>query len=145
MTRKIVLASFVALGIIASAPLPQRCAVAATRADASDAPTVVHVPVDRLRSGDDFVVEATVSGKRPIARVVVAYHVGDRYSDVPLQRSGAGIYRGRIPAARLGRSFRYIIFATDEGGRATSWPAPPVRTSEPPGHLVTVSDREEKR
>jgi len=106
---------------------------------AGDAPTISHVAVDRLRPGEDFVVEATVNSTRPIARVVVAYQAGDRFVDVPLRPSGAGLYRERIPAARLGASFRYIIFATDDGGRTSTWPPPPANASEPRGHLVTVS------
>jgi hypothetical protein len=133
-------ASVVVFAVIASAPVPLRRAVSETPAATGDGPAITHAPVSRLRSGKDFIVEATVSGTRPIARVVVAYQAGDRYSDVPLQRSGGTSYSARIPAARLGRSFRYIIFATDEGGRASAWPAPPVRTSEPPGQLVTVFD-----
>jgi hypothetical protein len=94
------------------------CSVRLTLA-AGDAPVISHVPVNTLRSGEDFVVEATVSSRRPIARV--------------------GMYRQRIPAARLGGSFRYIIFATDDGGRTSTWPAPPAAANEPRGHLVTLS------
>jgi hypothetical protein len=108
-------------------------------AQANDAPTIAHVAVSALRPGEDFIVEATISSRRPIARVVVAYQAGDRFSDVPMQPSGAGMYRQRIPAARLGGSFRYIIFATDDGGRTTTWPPPPAAANEPRGHLVTLS------
>jgi hypothetical protein len=109
---------------------------------AADAPSITHVPVTRVRSGEDFVVEARVSGTRPIARVMIAYHAGDRFGGVPLQRTDSGVYRARVSAARLGRTsqFRYIIFATDEGGRASTWPPAPSRAGEPPGQLVTVSD-----
>jgi len=110
------------------------CAAAVT-----DAPSISHTAVDHLRPGEDFVVEATVDSTRPIARVVVAYQAGDRFVDVPLRPSGAGVYRERIAAARLGASIRYIIFATDDGGRTSTWPPPPANPSEPRGHLVTVS------
>ena len=40
---------------------------------AADAPTIVHVPVDRLRPAEDLVVEANVTGPRPIVRVSVSY------------------------------------------------------------------------
>jgi hypothetical protein len=116
----------------------QYCSMAVTLA-APDAPTISHVAVDNLRPGEDFVVEATVDSTRPIARVVVAYQAGDRFVDVPLRPSGAGVYRERIAAARLGASIRYIIFATDDGGRTSTWPPPPANPSEPRGHLVTVS------
>jgi hypothetical protein len=115
--------------------LPYRPVVVA----APDAPTISHVAVDNLRPGEDFVVEATVDSTRPIARVVIAYQAGDRFVDVPLRPSGAGVYRERIAAARLGASIRYIIFATDDGGRTSTWPPPPANPSEPRGHLVTVS------
>jgi hypothetical protein len=108
----------------------------------ADVPTIAHMPVTRVRAGEDFVVEARVSGTRPIARVMIAYHAGDRFGGVPLQRTDSGVYRARVSAARLGRTsqFRYIIFATDEGGRASTWPPAPSRAGEPPGQLVIVSD-----
>jgi DNA-binding beta-propeller fold protein YncE len=99
-----------------------------------EAPTIAHAGIDRLARGEDLVVEATVTGPRPIARVSFAYQIGDRFGDVALARSAGSIWRARIPAVRFGRSFTYIIHATDEGGRASAWPG------EAAGHAVTVSE-----
>jgi DNA-binding beta-propeller fold protein YncE len=88
-----------------------------------DAPAIAHVPVDRLRPGEDLIVEAQVSGPRPIARVTISYQVADRFGDTALERSGPATWRGRVPATRLGRGFAYIIHASDEGGRVSTWPS----------------------
>ncbi len=53
---------------------------------AVDAPAIVHVPVDRLRPGEDLVVEANVTGPRPIVRVSVSYQVGERLDHVQPRR-----------------------------------------------------------
>ena len=105
----------------------------------SDAPAIVHAPVDRLRPGDDLVVEATVSGPRPIARVSVSFQVGDRFADVALERTAPSTWRGRVAAARLGRGVTYIIHASDEGGRVATWPTPP-SASRAPGHRVSIDE-----
>ena len=105
---------------------------------AVDAPAIVHVPVDRLRPGEDLVVEANVTGPRPIVRVSVSYQVGERFGDTALERSGPATWRARVPAARLGRSFTYIVHASDEGGRASTWPSV---TSGAPAQRVVVSDQ----
>src|SRR5438094_5195050 len=59
---------------------------------AVDAPAIVHVPVDRLRPGEDLVVEANVTGPRPIVRVSVGkmlHRVEVRgYSQGPVKRHG---------------------------------------------------------
>jgi hypothetical protein len=111
------------------------------RPDVSDgAPQIAHVPVRRLRPGEDMVVEATVSAARPIARVQFAYRVGDRFGDVPLERTGPFAFRARVPATRFGASFSYIIHASDETGRTATWPAP---SAIAPGQAVVVSDDEE--
>ncbi len=110
---------------------------ASLRPGMADAPTIAHVPIDRLGPGQDLIVEATVSGPRPIARVSLSFQVGDRFADIALERTGASAWRGRVPAARLGRDFAYIIHASDEGGRVTTWPS---ATSGSPGYRVTVSD-----
>jgi hypothetical protein len=119
------------LALLSAAPLA---------APAADLPTIAHVPVDTIRAGDDLVVEATVHGTRPIARVLIAYYGADRFGDTALENTAPFTYRARIPTARLGRSFTYIIHANDEGGRSTIWPP-----SGPgaPGHRVTVVAREE--
>ena len=89
-----------------------------------DAPVIGHTGIDRLAKGQDLVVEATVTGPRPIARVSIAFQLGDRFGDVALARSGSSsTWRGRVPGARLDRNFSYIIHATDQGGRASTWPA----------------------
>jgi DNA-binding beta-propeller fold protein YncE len=103
----------------------------------ADAPAIVHVPVDRLRPGEDFVVEATVSGPRSIVRVSVSFQAAGRFADAALERTGPSTWRARVPAARLGGDFAYIIHASDEGGRVSTWPSV---TSGAPGHRVTVSD-----
>jgi DNA-binding beta-propeller fold protein YncE len=105
---------------------------------AADAPTIVHVAIDRLSPGEDLVVEANVTGPRPIVRVSVSYQVGDRFGDTALERSGPGTWRARVPAARLGRSFTYIVHASDEGGRASTWPNV---TSGAPAQRVVVTDQ----
>jgi DNA-binding beta-propeller fold protein YncE len=98
------------------------------------APTIVHTGVDRLAKGEDLVVEATVTGSRPIARVRLSYQVGERFGDVALARSGASSWGARISASRFNGNFSYIIHATDEGGRAATWPASPA------GHAVMLTD-----
>jgi DNA-binding beta-propeller fold protein YncE len=102
----------------------------------ADAPSIVHVGVDRLRAGEDLVVEATVTGARPIARVSVSSQVGDRFGDTAFERAGPATWRARVPGARLDRDFAYIIHASDEGGRVSTWPSV---ASGAPGHRVTVA------
>jgi DNA-binding beta-propeller fold protein YncE len=104
---------------------------------AADAPAIVHGPVDRLRPGEDLVVEANVTGPRPIARVSVSYQVGDRFGDTALERSGPATWRARVPATRLGRTFAYIVHASDEGGRVSTWPK---AASGAPAQRVVVTD-----
>jgi DNA-binding beta-propeller fold protein YncE len=115
------------LFLLVAFPVPQS-------AQRDDGPAIAHVAVDRLVKGQDLVVEATVTGPRPIARVSFAYQMGERFGDVALTRSDGSTWQARIPAARFGRSFTYIIHATDDGGRAAAWPG------EPGGHAVTVTD-----
>lgn len=101
---------------------------------APDGPAITHTGIERLAAGEDLLVEATVTGPRPIARVTFAYRVDDRFGDVALTMVGPSTWRARVPAARFGgRSFAYIIHATDEGGRAGAWPA------TPGGHPVVVT------
>ncbi len=92
---------------------------------AEDGPRIAHAAVDRVAVGADLLVEATVTGPRPIARVSFAYQVGERFGDVELTASGGSVWRARIPAVRFGSSFRYIIHASDEAGRVATWPADP--------------------
>lgn len=101
-----------------------------------DGPSITHVPVQTLRPGEDLVVEAHVSGVRPIARVSISYQVGDRFGDTAFERSGPSTWRARVPSARLDRDFAYIIHASDEGGRVSTWPN---IASGPQGHRVTVA------
>jgi DNA-binding beta-propeller fold protein YncE len=96
-------------------------------------PRIAHVALDRLAAGEELVVEATVTGPRPIARVHFAYQVGDRFGDVELTPAGSSVWRARIPPARFGGSFRYIIHASDEGGRVAAWPG------DPAGQAVTLA------
>jgi DNA-binding beta-propeller fold protein YncE len=103
----------------------------------ADTPTIAHVPVDRLRPGEDLIVEAQVGGPRPIVRVTISYQVGDRFGDTALERSGPATWRARVPAARLGRGFAYIIHASDEGGRVSTWPA---AASGAPAQRVVIAD-----
>jgi DNA-binding beta-propeller fold protein YncE len=98
-----------------------------------DAPSIAHSAIDTLVKGQDLVVEATVVGTRPIARVSVAYQVGERFGDAALTRSGA-VWRARVPGVRFDRNFSYIIHANDDTGRSATWPA------SARGHLVTVTD-----
>jgi hypothetical protein len=100
----------------------------------SDAPAITHVGVDRLAKGEDLVVTATVAGSRPIARVRLSYQVADRFGDVALTRSGGSAWTARIAASRFSGSFSYIIHASDEAGRASTWP------SSPAGHAVALID-----
>jgi len=103
----------------------------------ADAPSIAHVPVDRLRPGEDLVVEANVRGPRPIARVSVSYQVGDRFGDTAFERSGPDTWRARVPGARLDRTFAYIVHASDEGGRVSTWPNV---ASGAPAQRVIVTD-----
>ena len=101
---------------------------------APDGPAITHAGIERLAAGEDLLVEATVTGPRPIARVSFAYRVDDRFGDVALTMVGPSTWRARVPAARFGgRSFAYIIHATDEAGRAGAWPG------NPGGHPVVVA------
>ena len=86
-----------------------------------DTPSIAHNAIDTLVKGQDLVVEATVTGTRPIARVSVAYQVGERFGDAALTRSGA-VWRARVPGVRFDRNFSYIIHANDETGRSATWP-----------------------
>ena len=95
----------------------------AGQAGQADTPVIDHVGVDRLRSGDDLVVEANVTGPRPIVRVSISYKVGDRFGDTAFERSGTTTWRARVPGARLDRDFAYIIHASDDGGRVNTWPS----------------------
>ena len=101
----------------------------------SDVPTITHTSVDTLVKGEDLVIEARVAGPRPIVRVHLAFQLADRFGDVALTRGDSGMWRARVPGARLDRNFSYIIHVTDAGGRVTTWPA------EPGGHAVLVTDR----
>jgi hypothetical protein len=100
----------------------------------SDAPVITHAGANSLAKGEDLVIEATVTGSRPIARVTFGYRVGDRFGDVPLTRSAGSTWRARISASRFTGSFSYIIHASDEGGRVTAWPA------SAQGHAVTLTE-----
>jgi DNA-binding beta-propeller fold protein YncE len=106
-------------------------------ASGGGAPAITHVGVDKLGRGQDLVVEATVSGPRPIVRVSLSLQIGDRFGDVPLLQAGPSTWRARVPASRFDRSFAYIIHATDEGGRVATWPA----TSQgAPAHAVELTE-----
>jgi DNA-binding beta-propeller fold protein YncE len=119
---------FVLLAMLQGTPRPDA---------AVDTPTILHAPIDRLRPGEDLVVEANVTGPRPIVRVSVSYQIGDRFGDTELQRSGPATWRARVPANRLGRNFAYIIHANDEGGRASTWPSV---AAGAPAQRVAVAD-----
>jgi hypothetical protein len=107
-------------------------------AEEGDAPAIAHVPVRRLRTGEDMVVEATITGPRKIARATVSFRVDTRFGDLPLLATGPYTYRARVPAARLGRNFTYIIHAADEGGRVTTWP----KTGTSAGFVVVTDDED---
>lgn len=87
-----------------------------------DGPAITHMAIDRVRPGEDLVVDATVTGPRPIARVSISYQVGERFGDTAFERTGPSTWRARVPGARLDRDFAYILHASDEGGRVTTWP-----------------------
>ncbi len=109
--------------------------LAAVQAPApADAPAISHQGVASLPRGADLVVEATVTGPRPIARVRLSYKSGDRFGDVALTRSSGSAWTGRIPAARFAGTLSYILHASDEGGRTAIWPG------SPRGHAVTMTD-----
>ncbi len=102
---------------------------------APDGPAITHAGIGRLAAGEDLLVEATVTGPRPIARVTFAYQAGDRFGDVAMTMVGPSTWRVRVPAVRFGgRNFAYIIHATDEGGRASAWPG------TPGGHAVVLTN-----
>jgi hypothetical protein len=109
-------------------------------AEESDAPAIAHVPVRRLRPAEDLVVDATITGPRKIARATVSFRVDARFGDVPLRATGPFTYRARVPAARLGRNFTYIIHASDEGGRVTTWPKTGVGAAA--GSVVVTDDED---
>lgn len=89
-----------------------------------DGPSIAHTAVDTLPKGQDLLIEAAVDGARPIARVHLAFQLGERFGDVALTRAGTStIWRGRVPGARLDRDFSYIVHAIDDGGRVSTWPA----------------------
>ena len=114
--------------VLALLPLQDPNSPSARRPASPDGgPVISHAPVTRLRAGEDLVVETTVTGPRKIARVSVSFHVGDRFGDAALQSAGATTWRGQVPASRLGRTFAYIIHASDEGGRVATFPEPPAR------------------
>jgi hypothetical protein len=113
--------------LLAAFPAPQT-------ASPSEAPAISHVGVDRLAKGADLVVEATVTGSRPIVRVRLSYQVADRFGDVALARSGTSTWTARLAASRFNGNFSYIIHASDETGRASTWPA------SPGGHAVLLAD-----
>jgi len=113
--------------LVATLPAPQS-------ASKTDGPAIAHVGVDRLVKGADLVVEATVTGSRPVARVRLSYQVADRFGDVALTRSGTSTWTARIAASRFSGNFSYIIHASDETGRASTWPA------SPSGHAVVLVD-----
>ena len=102
-------------------------------------PVIAHQPVDALGRGQDLVVDATVTGSRPIVRVSVSYRVGERFGDAPLLPAAASAWRARVPASRFDRDFTYIIHATDEGGRVATWPA---AATGAPAHAVRLTDGE---
>lgn len=100
-------------------------------AAADGGPAIAHQPIETLARGQDLIVEATVTGSRPIARAIVSFQIGDRFGEAPLQRATPSTWRAQVPASRFDRSFSYIIHATDEGGRVSTWPssgaAPPAQ------------------
>ena len=99
----------------------QRQAVSATAG--TDAPAISHVPIRRIRPGEDLLVQATVLARRKIVRASVSFRVGERFSEALLEQTGPFTYRVRVPAARFDRSFSYIIHASDAGGRVATWPS----------------------
>ena len=103
-------------------------------------PVIAHVPARRARPGEDLVLQATVSGPRPIARVRVSYDAGGRFRDASLEPAGPFTYRGKIPASDVGADFTYIIHATDEGGRGATWP-PPDGSARAAAVRVTADER----
>jgi len=108
-------------------------------ATAMDGPSIAHVPVRKLRPGEDLVLDATVTGPRAVARVHVACRIGERFSDTAFEPIGPSTYRARVPAARLDRHFTYIIHASDDAGRVTTWPK---GEAKPATQSVLVTDDE---
>jgi DNA-binding beta-propeller fold protein YncE len=100
----------------------------------TDAPAITHDGVSTLAKGEDLVIEATVTGPRPIARVSFAYRVGDRFGDTALTRAAGSVWRARISASRFNGNFSYLLHATDESGRVGAWPA------SAQGHAVTLTE-----
>lgn len=122
-------------------PIASRCLVILLAAlpalqppQPADAPAITHRGIATLARGADLVVEATVTGPRPIARVRLSFRAGDRFGDVALTRSSGSTWTARVPASRFTGSFSYILHASDEGGRTTTWPG------SPRGQAVTMTD-----
>jgi DNA-binding beta-propeller fold protein YncE len=103
-----------------------------------DGPAIAHHPVDTLGRGQDLLVEATVTGPRPIVRVSLAYQVGERFGDAPLLQTGTSTWRARVPASRFDRNFAYILHATDKGGQVAVWPSSAAAGA--PAHAVRLTD-----
>jgi len=92
----------------------------------SDAPAIAHVPVRRLRPGENLVVRATVGGREPVTRVEVCWRVpGGELQRLAMERTRPFLYRGVIPAAAL----------ADAVGQVANLPG---RVDNPP-HCVTYS------
>jgi hypothetical protein len=103
-----------------------------------DAPAIAHVPVRKMRPGEDMMIEATITGPHEIARAAVSFRADTRFGDVSLQGTGPYTYRARVPIARLGRTFNYIIHTSDEAGRVTTWP----KTGTSAGFVVVTDDED---
>lgn len=90
-------------------------------------PVIAHVPVRRVKIGQEIVLRATVNGIDPIAKVEVLFAVGDGgYITMPMSKAEGGRYTGVIPRAPIGLGscpkINYFLEATDSKGRTATWP-----------------------
>ena len=86
-------------------------------------PLIAHVPVRKLRVGQDLVLRATVSGAAPIT--VVRAFAGDAhhgYAEVMMEGGGPNLYRAVIPASKVWGGISYFLEAVDSAGRSAIWP-----------------------
>jgi hypothetical protein len=115
-------------------------AYASTLAISRVDPVIAHVPVRRLREGQDLEIRATVAGVAAIAGVRV-YFGNSRagFSSEELRGNGV-LYSATIPAARLAAAgleggTSYFLQATDSSGRVSTFPIN--AASQPISVLVT--------